>query len=170
MSFAVRPATISDIDWLTGQLKKFSEFNNSKISLFDGPEEFKFNFLKNLIENHVVLICDKQTDDIGEDGEFKWLPVGLIGGSIQRHFMNPNIKVLTEYFWWVDEAYRSSRAGYELFMAFDEMGEEMCDWVTFSLLDNTPGRESLKSFLEKKGYKLSELAFLKENIKVVQNG
>lgn len=163
MSLVVRPAINSDIDWLLGQLKQFSEFNNSQISLFGGPEEHKRQVLSDLIRNHVLLLCEKQAepDELGRVG---WIPVGLICGMLHRHQFNPDIKCLTEYFWWVDPEHRNGRAGWMLFKEFEAVGEELCHWVTMSLLENSPVPEG---FLEKQGYKLIEKTYLKEHLKEV---
>lgn len=167
MSLLVRLANISDIEWLKSELKKFDEFSGSKLPLSGGSDEHKNNLLTNLITNHVLLVCDKLTESTGL-GDPAGMPVGLICGMFHRHAFNPEIKVLTEYFWWVQPEYRNTRAGLLLFNEFDRIGKESgCDWVTFSLLPNSPVK---KEFLEKKGYNLSEYAFLKENLKEVANG
>ena len=163
MVLVVRPAKISDIDWLLVQLKQFAEFDKAKISMWGGPHEQKISVLTNLITNHVLLICEKETepDELGQVG---WIPVGMICGTLHRHIFNSNIRCLTEYFWWVDPDYRKSRAGILLFKTFDEYGKELADWVTFSLLENSP---DFSGYLEKNGFRLAERAYLKENLKEV---
>ncbi len=167
MSLTVRPATILDIDWLLSQLKQFSDFNKSKIPLFGGPIEVQKQILSDLLRNHVFLICEKQSEpgsleELDGSGKLAWKPVGLICGALHRHMFNPEIRCLTEYFWWVDPEYRNSRAGVMLFQEFDAAGKELVDWVTFSLLENSP---DFSGFLEKNGFKLIEKSYLKENVK-----
>jgi len=162
MSFSVRPANHNDIDWLLNQLKSFSDFYRSGFSLAGAKIEYQKELLTKLIDNHVVLLCDKQQVELNGLGEPVWTPVGLIVGQLSRHIFNPDIKVLTEFFWWVDPEHRNTRAGLMLFNSFIEYGEELCDWTTFCLLPHSPVN---KDFLEKKGFRVCETSFLKENKK-----
>lgn len=165
MTLVVRPAKITDIDWLLSQLKQFAAFNKTELSLFGGPPETQHQTLSNLIRNHVLLICEKQPEVQLEDPDPAWMPVGLICGALHRHMFNPEIRCLTEYFWWVDPDHRNSRAGQLLFKEFDLYGKELADWVTFSLLENSP---DFSGYLEKNGFRLIEKSYLKEN-KAVQD-
>lgn len=148
MKISIRPAKSDDIVWLLEELEKFSNFYGTKLSLF-GEISHAHGAMLNLIENHLVLIADKQS--VG--------PVGFIAGVVSSHPFNPNIRVLAEYFWWVEEAYRGSRAGPMLLNEFTAWGEQHADWITFSLEHHSPVNDRS---LSKRGYRLQEKSFLKE--------
>lgn len=148
MNTTIRRASRDDIDWMIGQLKKFSEFVGSKHSLFD-DETFARTSLADMINKHLVLVADQE-----EHG-----PVGFIGGLMMPHFFNPKIRVLAEVFWWVDESHRLSRAGLMLLNAFTEFGRQNCDWITMGIEARSPIND--KSIL-KRGYRLQERSFIME--------
>ena len=145
MSYKVRNATLDDIAWLLTQVKKFSDFYGTGKSLYSetAPETLKF-----LIENHIVFICDK--------GQ---APVGLIVGLLNAHLFNPEIKVLTELLWWVDEEHRNGRAGLMLLNEFVKFGKEQADWITMSLVSNSNLNPKT---LGKFGFKAVESSYLLE--------
>ena len=149
MSFAVRPANLSDIDWLLGQLASFSEMFGTRLSLFGASEEYKRAALSAVIEKHVLLIAESEVDG----------PVGFICGTLTPHFFNPKIAVLQELFWWVDPVHRSGRAGMMLLKEFISQGKQLADWVMFSLLAGSPVDGKT---LEKYGFKFREQSFILE--------
>jgi RimJ/RimL family protein N-acetyltransferase len=136
------------MDWLVAQLKLFSTFYGSVYQLF-GDEGYSRQYISNLIHNHVVLIAD--------DGS----PAGLIAGYVSKHPYNPNINVLTEVFWWVEEKHRGSSAGARLLRSFTDWGKANgMNWIQMSLIE---GRSPVNpESLEKRGFKLYEKAFLME--------
>ena len=143
----VRRASPSDVDWIIPELRKFSEFYGTKKPLF-GSEEYVRQALPFIIENHFCLVA-----------EIKNKPVGLIMGFVQPHPFNPEIKVLAETIWWVEESHRHSKAAHLLFNAFVAWGKENCDWVTFGLTVKTRIHEAT---LLTKGFKLRERNYLLE--------
>lgn len=144
----VRRATIEDVDWLHFQLKKFSDFFGTQKPL-KGDGVFAREFIENLVANHLVLIAD----------QFPSKPIGLISGLILPHMYNPEIRVLSETFWWVDEEHRGSRAGLRLLEEFIDFGKKNADWITFALEDNSPVRDEV---LTRRGFRLKEKSFLME--------
>lgn len=148
MNIEIRRAQIQDIDWLIGQLGKFSQFFGSRIPLM-GDEEYSRRFISNLIENHFFLVAEDQVAG----------RLGFISGFVTGHTYNPQIRTLAETFWWVDEEFRGSPAGKMLFDAFVEWGKANVDWILFTLERNSPVPDA---FLHKHGFISQERNFLME--------
>lgn len=144
----MRAATPDDLDWLVQQLRAFSKFYGTKRQLF-GDESFVRSGMLTLIDKHLVIIAEK--DMVG--------PVGFIAGLVTPHTFNPDVRVLCEYFWWVDEAHRGGRAGYLLFEAFLDWGRKNADWITFAVEEHSPLSEDV---LVKRGFHLQEKSYLLE--------
>ena len=149
MTIQVRRANTADVDWILKELRKFSAFYGTKLSLF-GEEPYARGFITTLVSQHLVLVAipESQTD-----------PIGFISGTVTPHAYNPEIRVLTETFWWVQEEHRGSRAGLLLLNEFTEWGKQNVDWITFSLEHHSPVKDTC---LTKRGFKLQERAFLME--------
>ena len=148
MSISIRSATLNDIDWILGELKKFADFYDSKKSLYGDESQSKIA-LSNLIDQHIFLIADKES--VG--------PIGFIAGLISPHLFNQAIKTLSELFWWVTESERLSRAGSMLIDEFLAWGKANADWIFFSLEQNSPVDEKC---LLKRGLRLQEKQYLME--------
>lgn len=134
--------------WLIKELKQFSQFFSSKIPLFS-DENHAINLLKMFIEKHLVIVAE------GENGI-----EGFISGTYSRHYFNPDIKVLTELFWWVPKELRTkSRAGLMLLDEFTKIGNATCDWVVFTLETHSPVNERC---LFKRGYQAKEHTYILE--------
>lgn len=143
----IRLATIKDIPWLLGELRKFSEFIGTSRHVF-GEESHVEIILTGLINDHVTLLSEK-------DGT----PSGFIIGILGPHPFNPSIRLLSEQAWWVTPEYRGSRAGLMLLDAFLEQGRKFADWVTIS----TEAHSSIsENHLAKRGLKLQEKSYLLE--------
>lgn len=148
----VRHATSSDLEWLIPELREFSRFYGTKRSFFGDERHVRLGVL-NMIDNHVVLVAE------GADGE----PKGFVAGSLAGHPFNPEIRTLTEYFWWVIPRHRGGRAGLMLLNAFVAWGEKHADWITFATGPGPTGSGVVSpSVLERRGFTLRELAFVKE--------
>lgn len=148
MSILIRKATVQDIDWLTFQLGKFSEFFESKYKLFGDIDYIKAALVP-LINNHPFFIAENEIE----------LRVGFISGNVFDHPFNPNIKTLLETFWWVDEAHRNSRAGAMLLNEFINYGKQNCNWIVMTLEHNSPIKEES---LLKRGFRNQEHTYLME--------
>lgn len=143
----IKKAAPADLEWMLDQLKEFSRFYGTKISLF-GDIDHAAQTVLNMIENHVCFVSWR--------GEIR---TGFIAGYVCPHPYNPEIQLLTESFWWVDPEYRMSRAGLMLLDKFTEWGEDNCDWVIFTLEHHSPVKDDC---LLRRGYRLSERSYLKE--------
>ena len=150
MGIQVRQAELDDIPWIMVQLKQFSAFYGTKFEMFPEHEEAAV-IIREIIEKHVFIVAfDSVTNG----------RAGLIAGFGINHILNPKLKILSECFWWVDEQYRNSRAGFLLLAEFIKQGKLNYTWVTLSLIeDRSPiNPESLI----KRGFTRKETAFLLE--------
>jgi hypothetical protein len=144
----IREARASDTDWLVHQLRAFSQFAGTEHQLFTSADDVR-DRLPALLSLGPCFLA------IQGDG----LPVGFVSGYVGAHPYNPNLVVLTETFWWVDPAWRGTRAGLLLLNAFLAFGEEHADWIIFTLEHHSPVNERT---LTKRGFRLHELSYLKE--------
>lgn len=145
--YSIRDANLNDLDKLLSELKSFASFYGTKLSLF-GDVGYSKSALSAMIQDHLFLVCEKE-DDI----------VGFISGLRSPHIYNPEIKVITESFWWVNEEYRGSRAGLKLLDSFIERAKQEADWVICTLEDNSPVRDDV--FI-RRGFRPVERSFLLE--------
>lgn len=146
-SVTVRPANLDDLDFLVSEAKVFSDFYGTKQTLFPGEERARFGF-KNLIDQHFVRIS-----------EIKGVKTGFVAGYFVTHGFNPDIKVLSECFWWVKQEFRMGRSGLVLLKKFIEFGKQNASWITFSLEHHSP--VNAKTLL-KHGFKFHEQGYLLE--------
>ncbi len=142
-----RPAFLGDVDWLLDQCDDFAKFYGSKVSLA-GDRNYGRFFLTDLLEKHYVRI--------GMEGNSR---AGFIAGMVTPHHFNPSITQLSELLWWVPEQFRSCGIGGLLFKEFVEYGKEHCNWITFTMEQNTPIGDGI---LVKAGFRLTEKAYLME--------
>ena len=154
MLIDVRPATPLDIDWLISRLLKLSQFAGTKRLLFE-DNEYMRNGERDVVEKHVMFIAEKTDAKNALACGIK--NVGFIGGYFVGHPFNPNVRYLSELFWWVDEDERGSSAGYRLLRAFIDFGKQNADWLVFGLNEKTPVKE--ESIL-KLGFKFHESCYL----------
>jgi hypothetical protein len=148
LSFSIRQAEEKYLSQIKHELKLFSEFYNSKHSLYPN-EDYLNDGLSEFFKNHLFLIAVDSEDKV----------LGLISGLIAPHIYNPSLSVLTESFWWVNPEYRNSRVGYALLDAFIEHGKKNCDWIITTLEDESPVKDSV--FTER-GFSFKEKSFLME--------
>lgn len=81
---------------------------------------------------------------------------GIIAG-VAAEFIYGDSKVATELCWWVDPKFRGSREGKDLLDAFEGWAKDVgCTYVTMVSIDDSVG-----SYYEKRGYSLTERAFMK---------
>lgn len=148
MGILIRRAELRDINVILIELKKFSDFFNSKYKLFGDDDAYNHNVMSILIDKHVFYVAEKAEEIIG-----------FIVGTVSPHFFNPMINVLTELFWWMKEEYRNSFVGARLFYEFMDYGKKHCQWIVMTLEEiSTIKKETLLS----RGFKLKESAFIME--------
>ena len=138
---------MTDVEWLFAQCEEFARFYETRLSLAGNPEHGK-NFLATLVEKHFIMI-----------GETDGVRSGFIAGFVSPHHFNPDIIQLTELLWWVPDEHRNSGVGAKLFESFLAYGKENCDWVTFTLEQKSPVKDT---FLLKRGFRPTEKAYTLE--------
>jgi hypothetical protein len=144
----IRRATLDDIDWLLIELKKFSDFYNSKYPPLGPNEQHNISVLSNLITNHVFFMAEV-------DG----VRAGFIAGFIHQNLFNPAINQLTELFWWVSEEFRNSKVGMALLQHYVEEGKKNSHWIIMTLEDVSPVKHTT---IIKQGFRVKETNFIIE--------
>lgn len=149
----VRRADLTDIPWLLDQLRAFDTFFASKHRLFP-TEEVARAFLEALIGDADQPFFIAQND----------VRTGFIGGTIGPHYLNPDLVVLTELFWWVVPAHRGSSAGGRLLVEFEEFGRQRGAQLICMTLEQRTIDEGLidPRSLVARGYVEKERAYLLE--------
>lgn len=158
MRTETRPANERDLDWLMAQLAKFDKASGFKRTFLES-KEYARGGMTALINEHVVIVCES-VRRVGPTDypEFRE-PLGFIAGTVAGHPFNPNIRVLTELFWWVVPEHRVTRAGFLLLDEFTRIGRRSCDWIVFNVQRHTPvGRRHF----ERRGFVQKEYSFLLE--------
>jgi len=145
----VRPAMESDVDWMMSELQDFASQYGTNKSLFPDTPEKAALILTELMEQPYSWIAET------EGGE----PAGLMVGMMVNHWMNPNVKVLTEVYWWVPVRFRGTSAGSRLLKEFTDAGKRDSDWVVLTLESNSPVNPDS---LEKRGFREHERSYLYE--------
>ena len=141
-------AEASDLHWMALQLREFTSTLGTKYSYIPPKNEDLYKVLRDMVENHVVLIARKGG-----------VRVGLIGGIVQLHPFNPEVSCLVERFWWVSPEHRNGRAGYLLLRDFMKIGEQY-NCVIMALMHNSPVDDRvLKHF----GLREYERTFVRES-------
>lgn len=132
---------------MRGQLQEFARAMETRRSLYQS-DEYVTSRLLDLIENHVVLVDER-------DGRL----VGYIVGVISPNALNPEITQLVEILWWVDPEFRGGTAAARLLAAFIDRGREVAHWVFVSPCLAGDGAEL---GLERAGFRLVQKQYLRE--------
>jgi RimJ/RimL family protein N-acetyltransferase len=149
----VRRADLTDIPWLLEQLRAFDTFFASRHRLFP-TEPIARAFLEALIAD------DDQPFFIAQND----VRTGFIGGTIGPHYLNPDLIVLTELFWWVSPAHRGGSVGGRLLIEFEEFARRRGAHLICMTLEQRTIDEGLidpRSLLSR-GYVEKERAYLLE--------
>ena len=147
MSIAIRDAKPEDADWIVSRLPALSAMYQTKRPLYEDPIYARDGVLS-FIRDHLFLI--------GLDGDDRR---GFIAGMVSDHFVNPEIRTLTEMLWWVDPGPSQPRVGLALLRGFTEWGRRHADWITFTRLDAHPSGHRA---LTRLGFRLQERIYLLE--------
>lgn len=146
----IRRAVASDAGWILGQLRAFAVFFGTKRSLFPSDDEVALAIVHHLIASLEFFIAtDNRTLQ----------PAGFIAGALGPHPYNPELRTLTEVFWWVSPERRGSSAGARLLDHFEHVGREKADWIIMTLEAKSPVDPAT---LARRGYQLHERSFLME--------
>lgn len=147
MSTIIRNATVDDIEWLLPQLREFSKMCGLSRPIV-GNDEHSRRFLAESIKAGPFFIAERDA-----------IRLGFIAGEIHQHRFNPELKILSEMFFYVDPRFRFSRAGLMLLEHFKLHGKLHADLITFSLLDGSPVKTES---LIKRGFRPMENSFVLE--------
>jgi RimJ/RimL family protein N-acetyltransferase len=142
----IRLANELDLPWIAGELHAFAEAVGLA-RLFDAS--YAPSGLRHLMTHHVLLIAEREGARLG-----------MMGGLVTPHLMNPSVRVLCETFWWVSPQHRGTSAGLRLLNAFLDWGKSHVDMVTMTLECNSPVREET---LFKRDFKLQERSYVMVN-------
>lgn len=143
----VRRAVAADVPWLLDQLRDFDAFYGSSRSLYPDLD---------VAEQIVAGLVDTQPFFIAENADG---PIGFVAGFLAPHNLNPEIRVLCEQFWWVDPAYRGSRAGLALLNELIAFGRVHADWIIMTLEHESPVNPQT---LTRRGFRPKETSYLLE--------
>ena len=152
----VRPATATPLDlvWMLRELEQFAHAAATKRPLFPADPAHGAQLLTSLIEGgHPVLIATRTTEDGDEER------LGLIAGHLSQHPYNPDLRVLTELFWWVALEHRATSAGARLLDAYIAAGRALADLVVMTLEHTSPISDRV---LQKRGLRPFEHSYLLE--------
>lgn len=157
MTIKIRPADESDVYWICTQLKKFSDFYNSKYPLYDDPD-FAAKRVGELVDFHYARIAYQETK---HPLVLKSLTtrLGFLCGLLTPHYLNPSINTLSEVFWWTDPDHRRKGISSLLMDDYIEFGKQNAQWITFTTFHKTGVDDSY--FLDR-GFKLQEKTYLIE--------
>jgi RimJ/RimL family protein N-acetyltransferase len=153
MMTVIRRADPTDIPWLLEQMRAFDDFFGARHRLFP-TEEIARAFLTALIDDEGQPFFIAQND----------VRTGFIGGTIGPHYLNPDLLVLSELFWWVVPKFRGSSTGGRLLIEFEEFGRRRGAHLICMTLEKRTIDEGLidpKSLIAR-GYIEKERAYLLE--------
>jgi GNAT superfamily N-acetyltransferase len=139
----MRIATIDDAGMITSMTIKFlSSVPYGKYSTEDAAREVVEGLLASNRKDAIIIAIEDK---------------GFIAG-IAKKFPYGDVRIATEIGWWVEPEHRKSKIGGQLIDAFEYWASQVnCEIVTMMCLT-----EELRGYYEKRGYVLSELAFMKE--------
>jgi len=150
----IRRATLKDFDRIMEMMINFA--NTSPLSAHHNPQ-YNDNYVRTLlcevIKNGLILVGE-------HDGRIE----GMIIAAIQNDPWLPDIKILREWAWWVEEPARNTTLGYKLFKKYQEYGEKMqeagaIDAFMITLMDISPQFD-----LQKRGWNRLEQNYMFEGV------
>lgn len=147
MGITIRNAYPEDVDWLLPQLRAFSKMCGLERPIV-GSDEQSRKILTEMISEGPFFVAEREA-----------VRLGFIAGTLHAHRFNPELRVLSEMFFWVDPRFRYSRAALLLLEEFKRYGEAAADMISFSLLSNSPVKSAS---LIRRGFKPIENSFMME--------
>lgn len=83
-------------------------------------------------------------------------PVGMIAGVKDHNIWDPDLKMLRELMFWVEEEHRGSSAGFKLIKAYNKKAQELVDEDTIKMYTMTKMTSSPDLDFARFGYTKSE--------------
>lgn len=145
MTYEVKPVTEGDRSWVVNTAAKEMLENEVRRPELYNPQQLHLLYHK-VVSDGTGLVCLK-------DGE----RVGVVGGVLFPHFLNPGIRVLAEVVWYVSPSARFSRAPYLMMKAYRDLISVRADEGMFTLLHDTPIKDDS---LAKLGFEFRERHYL----------
>ena len=147
-----RRAALTDVTQLLPHLRAFAAFAGHRHCLYPGDGEAAVK-VAHLIRDH--FFCVAEDVQVNQPTQL----IGFIAGLLVPHWMNEEVIVLDELFWWVDPDHRGSKAGLMLLKEYCDFGEANAHQMTMTLENESPVKpETLQRF----GLMQHERVFLKE--------
>lgn len=144
----IRKATQEDIPFLLEQAKELAS-SLATDSLFFPDQLLAEFYIGSLVREHIAFVAE-------DDGKL----IGMIAGEIKDHHFRPDIKMVSEWFWWVLPEYRGNSAGGQLVKSL--LGEAKNQGCQIAQICTIPGSEVTDSVMEQHGFRLVEKTFVKE--------
>lgn len=153
---SVRPADLSDTDWILSQMREFYEFIGVVKGKFPSEDRAR-DLVHNFIEKHIAFISEYQASVFP-------IRTGFTIALLQPHPWLENaagapLIVVTELFWWVATQYRGTRSGALLLQELERVAHEQADWHIMALERGSPVKPET---LERRGFFHIESSFLRE--------
>jgi N-acetylglutamate synthase-like GNAT family acetyltransferase len=145
-SVVIRQVEGRDLPWIVEQVKEFLLFMGGTIPF---NEAYVKSFSNKIASEGCSFVAEK-------DGQL----VGVIAGTIQPHYLNPDVLTMNELMWWVVPEHRYSSAGLRLLKALDQCAED-CG-VNLSVMSVAAQSKLTGKTLARMGYVPQELSLIKK--------
>lgn len=144
--YIIRDMRYDDLDWVINTVAPYTIENDLKRPELYHPEQLEQLFNHTLV-NGLSYVCEQHGN-----------PVGIVAGLLHGHVFNPDIKMATALFWFVDPDHRNTRAAYLLLQKYNNEVERQGRENVFAIQDY-----SLKSdrYFTKMGFTPGEKIFVK---------
>jgi hypothetical protein len=130
--------------------------------LLEFKAESEFEIFEEQAVRGVLEYATTEEDGVGFHLLKEGIPVGIILGNATPHPFDLSKRVLSEIAWFVTKEERGSRRSLQLLEQFELYGKAIgADYVCTSLRDNLRS-EKLQKFYERRGYSLTEMAYIKK--------
>jgi len=116
----IRPANLGDLDFICGELPEFCARHNAW-HLYPGHVLAR-KIIADTIRHHYFMVA---TSDAG-------MPLGFICALQGTHYLNPNLRTLTELLWW---SKGNPTVALALLDALVEYGRRHVDYIAFSTVE-----------------------------------
>lgn len=143
----VRAGTLADVPWLCEQLRAFASCYPVRLPIY-GEDAYVESLVGTLIREQYLSVAEDESGNA----------VGLIAGLYQSHPFNPDLKLVSELWWWVVPEARGSRAGSLLLRDLERWADEMNAPLALTLEANTALSDDT---LARRGYVPVERQFLR---------
>lgn len=142
-----RLATFLDIKASIAAGREFSELAYPDIPYCEDSMEETFS---RMIEAGTLIVADHNG-----------VVAGGIGGVCAPYFINRNVRMMIENFWWVAPEYRKGLTGIRLLTAFESRARDLSCKYVYMLAMEHMGVDVIESMYLRLGYKPAERGYIK---------